>query len=821
VIFIIIFGIIEQLVHFIMAMSFAIAFFSMFVATLFGFFIRTEAIAWGAFNLILELFVQSIIVSLLMSLVLDFVMMGAQTANAILLLGASLVGLWMSWNLLQSAIRGLTNSSQRLYQSFASSTGGNIASVSETNKSAVQAALSASTGASVLAGGGSFLQALGGTLGDSRTAQTMNYASRMLGGEDTLLGRAAESLGEGASARSLAGPVGGYLLGRQNRQQNQEVRQREARMADVGGADVAREEALVAYRQSDEVTDLQTAFNPQDARRVQALSDAYSEDDFDSVRDAVRRVRNVSPGISPQSPTFIGRVRDQLPPPLSEMEAPALEAFAELFGQAGDASPYEQALRANTSNMARGEADIARDEALSAYQQGDSNALQDAFSLDDAHRLAQLIDAYDDDDVAGIIYAVRASRDANPDTEPTSYNALRATRQQLPSRLAQMPTRDLTAFAQLFGASATQPALREPDVVLGSEDERRDSAVQIYMDTGNADALDETFGRSEANDVAILANEYARADFDAIVQAILRARTEQPDLERGSPMALRATRRYLPPQLRQMPRNDLAAFSRNFGTDPEPASISDRAGSGISRRRRAQNRAQNRAEQRRQQTDETAPSILLGSGLLTQRANADPSPPALPSMPLLAQLPQNTSNSQEIADFSATSGSMNADTRGNILASSAQEPPPPPTSDAISSSAVSSSAVARTLQDWDSDRPRTDIYDAPDIPPAFATPQEHALGLDMPTATPLVGITGMRKRQQQRLHDMGIDSMEKLADTTPDFIARTAKVDAERAELWRDTARTVLQAQQARLDNVRQLSPDNNTNEVSDDNPTA
>jgi hypothetical protein len=99
VIFIIIFGIIEQLVHFIMAMSFAIAFFSMFVATLFGFFIRTEAIAWGAFNLILELFVQSIIVSLLMSLVLGFVMMGAQTANAILLLGASLVGLWMSWNL--------------------------------------------------------------------------------------------------------------------------------------------------------------------------------------------------------------------------------------------------------------------------------------------------------------------------------------------------------------------------------------------------------------------------------------------------------------------------------------------------------------------------------------------------------------------------------------------------------------------------------------------------------------------------------------------------------------------------------------------------
>jgi hypothetical protein len=63
VIFIIIFGIIEQLVHFLMSLSFAIAFFSMFVAVMFGFFIRTEAIAWGAFNLIIELFIHSIIVS--------------------------------------------------------------------------------------------------------------------------------------------------------------------------------------------------------------------------------------------------------------------------------------------------------------------------------------------------------------------------------------------------------------------------------------------------------------------------------------------------------------------------------------------------------------------------------------------------------------------------------------------------------------------------------------------------------------------------------------------------------------------------------------
>jgi hypothetical protein len=163
--FIAIFGIIEQLVNFLMACSFAIAFFSMFIAVLFGFFVRTEMIAWSALNLILELFIQSIINSLLMSLILGFVMVGANTGNAILLLGAALVGLWMSWNLLQGCIKGLMNSTERLYKSFATSTGGNFATVSETNKTMVEGTVSAAIGVSVIAGGGSFLQALGSTFG--------------------------------------------------------------------------------------------------------------------------------------------------------------------------------------------------------------------------------------------------------------------------------------------------------------------------------------------------------------------------------------------------------------------------------------------------------------------------------------------------------------------------------------------------------------------------------------------------------------------------------------------------------------------------------
>jgi hypothetical protein len=341
--FIAIFGIIEQLVNFLMACSFAVAFFSMFIAVLFGFFVRTETIAWSALNLIIELFIQSIINSLLMSLVVGFVMVGANTGNAILLLGASLAGLWMSWNLLQGCIKGLMNSTERLYTSFSASTGGNFATVGETNKTMAEGTASAATGVSVLAGGGSFLQSLGATFGDSRTAQTMNYASRMLGGEETLLGSMAQSIGEGASVRSLAGPLGGYLLGKQSKTENRQEREAEKRRRYIGDNDEARDEALTRYLDTGNEDNLESAYSDTDIPRVQALTDAYEPEDFDRVVRAVRRVRNDNPGMSPQSPTFMGKLRQELLSPLREMEAPALEDFATVFGTSTDASPYLEA----------------------------------------------------------------------------------------------------------------------------------------------------------------------------------------------------------------------------------------------------------------------------------------------------------------------------------------------------------------------------------------------------------------------------------------------------------------------------------------------
>ncbi|MEO1439273.1 MAG: hypothetical protein AAFV33_02650, partial [Chloroflexota bacterium] len=339
------FAVVEQLVHFILAASFAVAFLSMFVATLFGFFIRTEPIAWSALELVIELFIQTLVNSLLMSLVVGFVLIGANSGNAILLLGGGAAGLFMAWNLMQGTLKGLMNATERLYKSFASATGGNFATVSETTESMGTAAVSAATGAAVLAGGGSFLQAAGGAFGDARTAQTMNYASRMLGGEDTLLGRAAEAVGEGASARTMGGPVGGALLGAQNRRNRQEEAEREERLNYTGEADNQRDAAVNDYRRTDDRTALDDGFDDDDARRVAALSLAYVDDTFDTVANTVRRVRNANPDLPPDSPAFQRQVRDALPSDMQTIETAALADFSTTFGASADPTPsrYDKA----------------------------------------------------------------------------------------------------------------------------------------------------------------------------------------------------------------------------------------------------------------------------------------------------------------------------------------------------------------------------------------------------------------------------------------------------------------------------------------------
>jgi len=326
------FAVVEQLVHFILAASFAVAFLSMFIATLFGFFIRTEAIAWSALEMVVELFIQTLINSLLMSLVVGLVLIGANTGSGVLLLGGGVAGLFMAWNLMQGTLKGLTNATDRLYKSFAAATGGNFATAEQTRNTAGAVAVGGVTGAAVLAGGGGLLQALGSTVGDARTAQTMNYAGRMLGGSDTALGRAAEAVGEGAAARAMGGPVGGAVLGSQTRRARREQRAQNAQRDYQGAADQERADALTDYRRSGQRAALTPAFTEEDVGQVQALSALYTPDEVDTLAQRVQQVRNTQPDLAPQTPAFQRQVRQRLPPRLQAVDPQALAAAATVFG---------------------------------------------------------------------------------------------------------------------------------------------------------------------------------------------------------------------------------------------------------------------------------------------------------------------------------------------------------------------------------------------------------------------------------------------------------------------------------------------------------
>jgi hypothetical protein len=64
--------------------------------------------------------------------------------------------------------------------------------------------------------------------------------------------------------------------------------------------------------------------------------------------------------------------------------------------------------------------------------------------------------------------------------------------------------------------------------------------------------------------------------------------------------------------------------------------------------------------------------------------------------------------------------------------------------------------------------------------------------------TPLVGLRRMKPAQRQGLAQVGLDSMEKLADATLPQIMQAAQVTELRADEWRTSARTVVRAQAAR-----------------------
>lgn len=205
------FGMLEQIVQLLLTIAFGIGFVSFFIAILFAFFKKTESVTWAVFDVILGLFIQSIITSLLLALVMAFVSVAGATGNGILLLGVGFIGIILVTILGFGAAGAILKSINGLMGSFGSVTGGSLDAAGSVTKLAGAYA----TGGATLMSGGSMAQAAGGMMG-SGAGQKAHYAAQAFGGSNTALGRVAQDVASG-SAASYLGPVGGYILGRSNK----------------------------------------------------------------------------------------------------------------------------------------------------------------------------------------------------------------------------------------------------------------------------------------------------------------------------------------------------------------------------------------------------------------------------------------------------------------------------------------------------------------------------------------------------------------------------------------------------------------------------
>ena len=85
------FGLVEQIVHLLITIAMGITFVSFGVAILFAFFKRTESIAHSIINQWIELIVQTAIIALIQALVIGFFLAGAATGSAAAIIGIGLI----------------------------------------------------------------------------------------------------------------------------------------------------------------------------------------------------------------------------------------------------------------------------------------------------------------------------------------------------------------------------------------------------------------------------------------------------------------------------------------------------------------------------------------------------------------------------------------------------------------------------------------------------------------------------------------------------------------------------------------------------------
>jgi hypothetical protein len=215
------FGMIEQLIHLVLAIAMGIAYLSLMIAVLFSFFKRTENITWSVFNLIIELFVQSIITSLMLSIVMTFVIIGAGTGNGILLLGSSFIGAVLLLLLFLGAVKAVWNAINRLIGAMGQASGGTLMNVTQSAGMVAGGTAQVASGtvgaAALMSRNGMNADTAGQMVGmmfsgSRRMSQGAMYA-RQAFGEDSTLGGFADSMFQGATASQLTGrAAAGFLL---------------------------------------------------------------------------------------------------------------------------------------------------------------------------------------------------------------------------------------------------------------------------------------------------------------------------------------------------------------------------------------------------------------------------------------------------------------------------------------------------------------------------------------------------------------------------------------------------------------------------------
>ena len=214
------FGLVEQIVHLLITIAMGITFISFGVAILFAFFKRTESIAHSIINQWIELIVQTTIIALIQALVMGFFLAGAATGSAAAIIGIGLICLAFIVITMWSGIKAVWNSFNRLFNAMGQVSGNILLTPGSVTSAAAMGATAAATGgASLMTSMGSNTLAGMNALNNGATAaqtaglmfggfNSLSGAARTLthlpGLRGTALGEAAEQFTEGAATRQVA-----------------------------------------------------------------------------------------------------------------------------------------------------------------------------------------------------------------------------------------------------------------------------------------------------------------------------------------------------------------------------------------------------------------------------------------------------------------------------------------------------------------------------------------------------------------------------------------------------------------------------------------